>query len=201
MNTKRFTRGLVATAVMLGLSTTALADHDRYQRSVSTSGYAYSKTSSGPVYDYAQVIRSEPIVRYVTVKRPERECWQETQYVTVERDVPGSGASRLVGAIIGGVIGHQFGSGRGNDAATIAGTMIGAAVGDQAARDKYGADSRVVEYERPVERCETRIVETQEERIDGYNVTYRYNGQKYRTRMPYNPGNRLRIRVDIRPAA
>jgi hypothetical protein len=29
---------------------------------------------------------------------------------------------------------------------------------------------------------------------------YRYHGQKYMTEMPYDPGNRIKVRVDIRPA-
>jgi uncharacterized protein YcfJ len=57
-----------------------------------------------------------------------------------------------------------------------------------------------VRYSRPVERCETRYRSHREERIDGYNVLYRYKGQKYSTRMPYDPGYRIKVRVDIRPA-
>ena len=30
----------------------------------------------------------------------------------------------------------------------------------------------------------------------GYDVTYRYDGRTYRTRTPYDPGERLRVRVD-----
>ena len=54
---------------------------------------------------------------------------------------------------------------------------------------------------RPVKRCETTFQSHREERIDGYRVTYRYKGQKYMTEMPYDPGRRMRVRVDIRPAA
>ena len=151
------------------------------------------------VYDYAKVISAQPMVRYVTVKTPVRECWEELQYYSVDTRPRNSGGSTLLGAVIGGAIGHQFGSGRGNDAATVAGALIGAAVGSDSARKRntgYGVET----YSRPVERCATRYRETQEERIDGYRVTYRYNGQKYVTEMPYDPGNRLRVRVDIRPA-
>jgi len=31
-------------------------------------------------------------------------------------------------------------------------------------------------------------------------VMYCYHGQKYMTEMPYDPGRKIRIRVDIRPA-
>lgn len=186
MNTKTISKTLIATLSLaaLGLATPALADHPR--------------NSGGAQYDYAKVLSAEPIVRYVTVRTPVRECYQDVQYYTVDRPARGTGASTLFGAIVGGVIGHQFGSGRGNDAATVAGTLIGAAVGNDSARRNYGYET--TEYSRPVERCNTTVRERREERIDGYNVVYRYNGQKYATRMPYDPGRELRIRVDIRPA-
>ncbi len=154
----------------------------------------------GAVYDYARVINVEPIVRYVTVTTPVRECWQENREYVVDRRPAGSAGSTLFGAIVGGVIGHQFGSGRGNDAATAAGALIGAAVGNDSARRNAARGYEREVYSRPVERCQTNYTSREEERIDGYNVTYRYHGQKYATRMPYDPGDKLRIRVDVRPA-
>jgi hypothetical protein len=44
------------------------------------------------------------------------------------------------------------------------------------------------------------VEEHEERRIDGYRVIYVYNGQKFATDMPYDPGRELRVRVDIRPA-
>lgn len=149
-------------------------------------------------YDYARVISSEPIVRYVTVRTPVRECREETRYYEVPRSAPGTGIATLFGAVVGGVVGHQFGSGSGNDAATVAGTLIGAAVGNGTARRRYGTET--VEYAEPVQRCWTTVRERREERIDSYRVVYQYRGQKYATQMPYDPGRELRIRVDIRPA-
>jgi len=32
-------------------------------------------------------------------------------------------------------------------------------------------------------------------------VVYAYNGRKYSTRTPFDPGKRIKIRVDVRPAA
>ena len=178
MNIRRLTTGLAAVSLLSAVSTQAAAAR----------------------YDYARVVSAEPIVRMVTVETPVRECWRETEYYTEDRPVPGSGVSTLVGAIVGGVIGHQFGGGRGNDAATVAGTVIGAAIGNDSAKRRYGAAYRTTEYSRPVERCETRLTTRREERIDGYRVVYRYLGQKYETRMPYDPGREIRVRVDIRPA-
>ena len=184
-------------AVASSLALTAMpASADRHH-------YAIGKRHADrAVYDYARVISAQPIVRYVSVSTPVRECWQETRRYTVERR-PNTAGGALVGAIIGGVVGHQFGSGRGNDAATVAGTLIGAAVGSESARKRanerghYGEET----YSRPYERCETNYQSRQEERIDGYRVIYRYHGQRYSTRLPYDPGNRIRVRVDVRPTA
>ena len=200
----RLTAGLAAATALLGLSTQAIADHDRgaYRAtSKSTSGYAQnSRQSTGPIYDYAEVISSEPIIRYVTITTPVRECWEETEYYTVNHHPHGVAGGTLFGALIGGVVGHQFGSGRGNDAATVAGALIGAAIGNDAVLRHSGGNYGSVRYSHPVKRCKTHYREHQEERIDGYNVVYRYNGQKYATRMPNDPGHRIRVRIDIRPA-
>ncbi len=179
----------VALSAVMLMGGNAWADHD-YR----------SARSDRALYDYAKVVSAQPMVRYVTVTTPVRECWEEMEYYSVDRRRHHRGGRTLVGALIGGVIGHQFGSGRGNDAATVAGTLIGAAVGNDAARSRYDDRYAVSRHGRPVERCETRYQEHQEERIDGYRVTYRYNGQKYVTEMPYDPGRRIRVHVDVRPA-
>ena len=186
MISKRKTAGLATAALLLGLATSAVADHD--------------KRGTGPIYDYADVISSKPIVRYVTVTTPVKECWEETEYYTVNEHPPGVGGSTLVGAILGGVIGHQFGSGHGNDAATVAGALVGASIGNRSAYRRHPGKYGAVQYSRPVKRCATQYRDHQEERIDGYQVVYRYHGQKYATRMPNDPGRKIRVRVDIRPA-
>jgi uncharacterized protein YcfJ len=35
--------------------------------------------------------------------------------------------------------------------------------------------------------------------VSAYDVTYEYGGRNYTTRTSYNPGNRIRVRVDVRP--
>jgi uncharacterized protein YcfJ len=154
---------------------------------------------SADVYDYARVLSAEPRLRYVTVTTPVKECWDDVEYYSVDRRPPGAAGGTLVGASVGGGIGPQFGSGRGNDAATAVGSSIGAAVGNSAAT-RAKAGYRETEYSRPVRRCETRYQSHDEERIEGYRVIYQYNGRKYATDMPYDPGKTLRIRVDVRPA-
>ena len=162
------------------------------------SGNAHSYGSSKAVYDYAKVLSVEPVIRYVTVTTPVEECWDDVQTVSTRHHAPGRAGRTLFGAIVGGVIGHQFGSGRGNDAATIAGTLLGAAIGSDSA--KYAPSYHTTRYARPVRRCSTSYQAREEQRIDGYDVIYAYHGRKYATRTPYDPGKRIRIRVDVRPA-
>lgn len=184
----------ISTIVMLATAAIpAQAAHEgRYVRT--------TYQGSGAVYDYARVLSAEPIIRYVTVTTPVRECWEDVEYYTVDRRPPGVAGSTIVGAIVGGVIGHQFGGGRGKDAATAFGSLVGAAIGNDAAH-RAAANYRPTEYSRPVRRCETNYTSHEEERIDGYRVVYSYNGRRYATTMPHDPGKRLRIRVDVRPAS
>jgi len=180
---------LASAAMLIGISGSALADHQ-----------VQTARNEHALYDYAEVLSSQPIINYVTVKTPVRECWEEIEYYTVDRPARGTGVPTLLGAVIGSVIGHQIGSGRGNDAATIAGGLIGAAIGNDSARRRNGQNYGVASHTRPVERCKTSYRQHREERIDGYRVTYRYHGQKYQTRMPNEPGRKIRVRVDVRPA-
>jgi uncharacterized protein YcfJ len=167
----------------------------------------------GASYDYARVVDVDPIVRHVRVRTPVRECWEETRYDDYDRrgrhDRPrrSEAGATIAGGIIGGVIGRQFGDGDGRDAMTLVGTLVGAAIGNERAsrgreyERRYDYD-RYDAYERtsyPVTRCETRYRAESKERIDGYRVTYRYRGQTYTTRTDYDPGDRIRVRVDVSP--
>ena len=154
-------------------------------------------------YDWARVVDVQPLTRRVRVTSPQRECWNETRY-----DDRGYGApsreragSTLLGAAIGAVIGHQIGHGRGRDAATVAGAVVGGAIGrDQAERRAAARGNGPPPREYTVERCEVRYNDTWEERTDGYRVTYVYNGRRQVTELPYRPGERIRVRVDVSPA-
>lgn len=198
--------GALTTAVLFGgallAAGTAQADHDRGR-------HVGHDVRAG--YDYARVIDVDPIVRYVQVRTPVRECWEETRYYDTgygpqHYDRPhGEAGATIAGGIIGGVIGRQFGGGKGRDAMTLVGTLVGAAIGNERARQRNAYGDRLdygASYEReayPVTRCDTRYQSHEEERIDGYRVTYRYNGQTYTTRTDYDPGDRLRVRVAVSP--
>lgn len=47
--------------------------------------------------------------------------------------------------------------------------------------------------------CRLVPVEREYRRPIAYDVDYVYRGMKYRSRLPYDPGNRLRVRVSVVP--
>jgi uncharacterized protein YcfJ len=190
---------VLAAAALTAASTAAFAQ-DRYDRYDSRdNGY----DDSG--YEYARVVDVDPIVHRVRVSTPTQECWNETRYddrssgpTPSDRRAGGT----LLGAAIGAVLGHQVGHGDGRRVATVAGAVIGGAIGRDQANRRVERDGY---YNQPpqeyqVQRCETRYRDDYEERTDGYRVTYLYHGRRQVTELPYRPGDRIRVRVDVTPA-
>lgn len=175
------------------------ADHDDERNA----RYADDYNNRGQTkYVYADVVNVEPIVRYVTVSRPERVCEQVEYRADRRHRRHDSAGGTIAGGLLGGVIGRQFGGGKGRDAATIAGVLIGSAIGHDAEANNSGRDRhRNRDHEvRTRERCETRYERHEEERIDGYRVSYSFQGENFTTRTEYEPGDKIRIAVNARPA-
>jgi len=141
---------------------------------------------------YAEVLSSTPVYRQVRVITPRQECYQQQ---VVYNDYGNSLAGTLLGGLVGGVVGHQIGRGSGNAIATGLGAVVGASVGNNIARANAGQQ---VGYQQ---RCTVVNDVHYEQRPDGYDVTYRYGGRIYRTRLPYDPGPRLLVNVNVAPAA
>lgn len=70
-----------------------------------------------------------------------------------------------------------------------------------AIRNVFRPDEAEVVEVAPSAGGECRMVPIDREfrRPIGYDVEYVYAGVKYRSRMPYDPGNRVRIRVSVTP--
>ena len=155
----------------------------------------------------ARVVSVHPVTERIPVSR--EECWNDRQRGYEERRVVRSdtgaaiGAGTVLGAVVGGVIGHQFGnSSGGRDRATAAGAVVGGLVGNQVDRGNAGAPRESVEVERvpverTVERCRT-VNEVREATL-GFDVRYEYEGRQFSTRMPFDPGQRLMVRIDVTP--
>lgn len=154
-----------------------------------------------PQVEYADVLNVDPIITRVQRPVQRDQCWREP--VTYREPVRTAGARNdrapaVIGAIVGGVLGNQFGHGRGRDAATAAGALLGYhAVRDSQRGYQYAGSREVTRYE---ERCATQTEYFEDERVTGYDVTYRYHGRVYHTVTDYHPGDRMRVEVDVRPA-
>ena len=62
-----------------------------------------------------------------------------------------------------------------------------------------GAVSRKPDPSESQANCEMVPVVREFRRPIAYDVDYVYRGTKYRSRLPYDPGNRLRVRVSVVP--
>lgn len=160
---------------------------------------AYAGKPGSTEYVYGRVVEVDPIVRYITVERPRRECWEEMVYAEPRRPRYRTAGPTIAGGIIGGAVGRQFGSGSGRDAMTLIGTLVGSAVANERAvrrqSQSRSREGRVV----PVERCEVVSERHTEERVDGYRVTYEYQGRHYEMRTHEPPGDRVRLRLNLVP--
>lgn len=210
-SSKKVVVGVLTAALAIAstaASTGALAQDRRYDDQYDSRHDRYddrhdprddSRYGDEGAYDYARVVDVQPLTTRVRVSTPQRECWDEVRHDDrgYGNGPRSSAGGALLGAVIGGVIGNQIGSGRGRDAATAAGAVIGAGIGHRQAERRNGNPPP---REYTVQRCETRYQSQYEERVEAYRVTYVYNGRRQVTELPYNPGERIRVRVDVRPA-
>ena len=150
---------------------------------------ALSVAAAADFDDYARVVGVSPQVEQVN--QPRQEC--RTEYVTAQRPQQRGMGGSIVGGIAGGILGNQVGGGNGRTAATAAGAIAGAIVGDRMENNGHGG---VVE-QQPVRQC--YMVDDWQTRTNGYAVTYEYHGHTYTAVMPYDPGQRLRVRVSVAP--
>ena len=148
--------------------------------------------------DSARVTQVQPVYRIVETSRPHRECYQEEVHRPVQSSRHGNNAvGMIVGGALGGALGHNI-SRNHRDTAMIAGAVIGSAIGhDVSSHNNRGRD-RGYSYGYE-ERCHTVSERYSEERLDGYRVTYRYQGQTFSTRMDHEPGDRIQVRISVSP--
>jgi uncharacterized protein YcfJ len=140
-------------------------------------------------YGWADVLRADPVQGVSRTNVPQQQCYDQQ---VVQRDPGNSAAGTVLGAVIGGVLGHTVGKGDGRTAATVAGAVAGGAVGNRVS--DHGGD-----YATTQTRCREVNAVSEQRRIIGYDVEYRYRGEVYMSRLDYDPGERLRVRVSVTP--
>lgn len=148
----------------------------------------------GSTYAEARVVEVVPVYERVRHDVPEEVCASEP--VPVDRHAGGSSVAPIVGALIGGAIGNAVGHEKRNkQVGAVAGAVLGGAIGYDVSR-RGRSDSASYRYEQV---CRVEHAYREEERVSHYEVSYRYGDEVYTTTLPYDPGDRLRVRVSVTP--
>ena len=138
---------------------------------------------------YATVISADPVYTQVERRQPQQHCWNEQVRVRGGQNTTGN----ILGGLIGGAIGNELGHNKSNKkVGAVAGAILGASI----ANDVQGNKHR--QY-HSVERCSTTYNSYYEQQLNGYEVSYRYNGITYHSHFPHHPGKRVRVAVSVSP--
>lgn len=203
-------------------------------------GYNGSSQAAYGNYDYARVVRVDPVIESGyrgQSSRSSQQCYYrqaDDVYAgndgyydrngvyrsgngSYDRDGyygsdgyrnNGNETSRTVATVLGGIAGAVLGSKVGNGSGQYVGTAVGSMVGGMAGRSIYDSSQRNRQLEKrgTVRVCDPVPVNSRDnayyegdENVSGYDVTYEYANRTYRTRTNYHPGDRIRVRVDVRP--
>jgi hypothetical protein len=126
-------------------------------------------------------------------------------YVRSQGTTTGRTVATVVGGVLGAVIGSQVGGGSARYATSAIGSMVGGIAGQRVYENAHRQ-----RYPQPVsiQVCDPVPVDgrgystgypVNDSQVSGYDVTYEYGGRTYTTRTSYNPGDRIRVRVDVTP--
>jgi uncharacterized protein YcfJ len=150
-------------------------------------------------YEAVATVESVTPTREI-INEPYQTCSTEYQQTTVPVAPPPyedhSVAGAVVGGITGGLIGSLFGHGNGKVAMAAVGAGAGAIAGSRIGAQAGSSGPTYTTAMMPVQRCQQ--VNHYDVRTM-YTVVYEFNGQRYSTKLPYNPGNTLRVNVSVVP--
>jgi uncharacterized protein YcfJ len=150
----------------------------------------------------AEVVAVTPVTKTVRVATsPSQKCEsvpvRYTDQVHTERT--SKGKNMLIGTVLGAVAGNQIADdSKHRDAATIGGAALGAWGGYEYSEKRN--KPRTVTKTRYEQRCTTVQNYRSEQKTDGYDVTYRYQGQVFTTRMETPPPARFPVTINVTPA-
>ncbi|WP_369937269.1 glycine zipper 2TM domain-containing protein [Xanthomonas tesorieronis] len=199
------TRLLTAALAVSVVGSAAAQDYGRYD-DYRDRGYP----SSGS-YEYARVVRADPILVHVRGPRETTErCYERPASGSYVENGYGGGyyndgyrgtdGGRSAATVVGGIAGALLGSRVGGGSGRFVGTAVGTMVGGLAGRSIYDSNARTTVQTGSVSVCEPVAYRNDSyDRVDGYDVTYEYGGRYYHTRSAERPGDRIRVRVDVLP--
>lgn len=124
-------------------------------------------------------------------------------YGQARRDGNGRLVASVLGGIAGAVLGSRIGDGSGQVIGTAVGTVVGSAAGGRIYDHRRAREVTVTvcdpePYRDGYGGYAGREGERYERTVTAYDVTYEYAGREYVTRTDHHPGDRIRVRVDVR---
>ncbi len=158
-------------------------------------------TQAGTHYERARVVDVQPLYKTVSYTVPVEQCHEERVAYHQPYHRRASATGPILGAIIGGAVGNAVGhSSTNKKVGTVVGAVLGGSIGADVARhQRRQYHSEEVRY-RTEEVCRVSSEVREEERADGYRVSYVFGGETYTTRMNRDPGDSIRVRVRVSPA-
>jgi len=153
-------------------------------------------TAGGAIASYNMLSKKEPAYAEVlgideikeTVQTPREVC----ENVPVTRQKPVQDQNRVVGtvtgALAGGLLGNQIGKGTGKKIATVAGAAAGGYAGSKVQQSMQANDT----YTTTERNCYT-VTDTQQ-KVVGYDVSYRLGDENGKLRMDHKPGDRIPVK-------
>jgi uncharacterized protein YcfJ len=154
----------------------------------SSPGFADHRSNSVTHTQYTRVTQVQAVYERVAFNAPVEQCWEENVSHHRSRSAP------IFGAIIGGALGNEIGRHKSNKrVAAVVGAALGATVAADISRRRGSS------HHETVKRCEIQHHREWRDELVGYDVSYRYQGEIYHTRLPYNPGKEIEIEVKVTP--
>lgn len=127
----------------------------------------------------------------------------------------GRNMATVIGGVLGAVVGSQVGGGSARYATSAIGSMVGGIAGrqvyEQTQRNRGRTGTGTVRVCDPVPADRyyssngyasngySNNGYSNQRAVNAYDVTYEYAGRRYTTRTNHHPGDRIRVRVDVRP--
>lgn len=138
---------------------------------------------------------------------------QDDRYDSYGRSNSGTQVGGTVATVVGGLLGAVIGSKVGGGSARYATSAIGSMVGGIAGKQIYEQVQRQNNRTGTVRVCDpvpangaysdgryaASSYPASDRGVTAYDVSYEYAGRNYATRTNYHPGDRIRVRVDVRP--
>ena len=147
-------------------------------------------------YFVSEAVVLNSSVRYirVTENRPIEEC-RDVAVVRNRSRRSNSDTPEILGALLGGAIGKELDD---SNTSVGLGALLGASIGSDIEKRNRNRNSETV-IERQCTMIERAV---QVEKIDGYNVTFEFNGKVLNGVVPRDPGpngSRIRVRIGVTP--